>query len=82
MLAENIQKEEILKEIKGLSHRDLKKIVRMIHFMKKEILREEREKAHVRIMDYAGILADLSPEETEHFTNAVQRKIMFGGREF
>ncbi len=33
------------------------------------------------IMDYSSILKDLSSEEAERFTNALQRKSLFGGRE-
>lgn len=82
MPARNTQEEELLKEVKGLKQNDIKKILRMIHFMKKEIFEVDGGgKPPFHIMDYAGMLKDLSPEEAELFTNAIQRKRMFGERE-
>lgn len=82
MPARNTQEEELLKEVKDLKQNDIKKILRMIHFMKKEIFEVEGGgKPPLHIMDYAGMLKDLSAEEAELFTNAIQRKSMFGERE-
>ncbi len=49
--------------------------------MKEEILKEKDKSSKPDIMKYAGMLSDLSPEDSELFEQAVQRKSMFGGRE-
>ncbi len=73
--------ERLLQEIKGLEREETEKTIKMIHFMKEEILKEKDKSSKPDIMKYAGMLSDLSPEDIEIFEQAVQRKSMFGGRE-
>lgn len=76
-----MQEEQLLREIRGLQQGDIKKIVKMIHFMKREIFEAGRgEKPALDIMHYAGMLKDLSFEEAELFANAIQRRPLFGTR--
>lgn len=75
------QEQKLLQEIKDLSEKDIEKIIRIIHFLKKEILAEKKEETGAQVMNYAGILEDLTEEEAELFDRAVQRKSLFRGRE-
>ncbi len=72
--------ERLLQEIKGLDRDDAEKIIKMVHFMKEEILKEKQKNSKPDIMKYAGMLSDLSPEDSDLFEQAVQRKSMFRGR--
>ncbi|MFP4325678.1 MAG: hypothetical protein ACLFP9_06640 [Desulfonatronovibrio sp.] len=81
MQARGSIEQRLLQEIKGLDREETEKIFKMIHFMKEEILKEKDICSKPDIMQYAGMLSDLTPEEGELFERAVQRKSMFGGRE-
>ena len=81
MQAQESIEQRLLKEIKGLDRDETEKIIKMIHFMKEEILKEKHPGSKPDMMKYAGMLSDLSPEDSELFEQAVQRKSMFGGRE-
>ena len=63
--------QEMLKEIKGLTQSDIARIVKMVHFVKKEILWKKKEDAKLQIMGYAGMLKNMTDEETELFNEAV-----------
>ncbi len=73
--------ERILQEIKGLNHDDIEKILRMIHFMKKEILNySDKTAENANIMAYAGMLSDLNDEEANLFKHITTRRNLFEGR--
>ncbi|MFN2266847.1 MAG: hypothetical protein ABR533_01120, partial [Desulfonatronovibrio sp.] len=55
-----------------LDREETEKIFKMIHFMKEEILKEKDKSSNPDIMQYAGMLSDLSPEEDKLFEQAVQ----------
>ncbi len=76
----NTIEQRLLQEIKGLDRDEAEKIIKMVHSMKKEILKAKQQKPRPDLMKYAGILNDLSPDEEELFNQAVQRKSMFKGR--
>ena len=40
----------------------------------------KKKRVNRNIMNYAGMFNDLTVEETELFTNAIQRQSLFGGR--
>jgi len=80
MIEDKTHEHRLLQEIKGLNQNDMEKILRMVHFMKKEILMITKKRVNRNIMNYAGMLNDLTVEETELFTNAIQRQSLFGGR--
>ncbi len=80
MLAKNDQKERLLQEINDLEEQDIEKLIRMIHFMKKEILKTDK-KSMDSILNYAGMLQDMSDEETAIFSRAIQRRSMFESRD-
>lgn len=52
----------------------------MIHFVKKEILGGNKEDAKLQIMGNAGMLKNMTDEETELFNEAVKRKSLFRDR--
>jgi hypothetical protein len=80
MLTKMNFKQELLKEIKGLTQSDIARIVKMIHFVKKEILGRNKEDAKLQIMGNAGMLKNMTDEETELFNEAVKRKSLFRHR--
>ena len=82
MITDKVYEQRILQEIKGLNHNDIEKILRMIHFMKKEIFNySDKNAENANIMAYAGMLSDLSDEEVELFTHITKRRHLFEGRE-
>ncbi len=82
MISEKVYEERILQEIKGLTHDDIEKILRMIHFMKKEILNySDKTAENTNIMAYAGMLSDLSDEEADLFKHNIKRRHLFEGPE-
>ncbi len=83
MIKDKEYEQQLLQEIKGLNQDDIEKILRMIHFMKNEFFtasnKETAEK--INILNYAGMLSDLTDEETTVFTHITNRRNLFGGRE-
>lgn len=71
---------ELLAEIKALPEEEQAKLLRLIQFLKEEILRPEGEDKE-KILRHAGLLADLSPEEERRFAEAVRRRSLFGERQ-
>ena len=69
---------ELLAELKGLPEEEQAKLLRLIRFLKEEILPRGGDKK--AILRHAGLLADLSPEEEERFEEAVRRRSLFGER--
>ena len=80
MFAKINYEQELLKEIKGLNQSDIARIVKMVHFVKKEILGRNQEGAKMQIMGYAGMLKNMTDEEAELFNEAVKRKSLFRDR--
>lgn len=81
MLAKDDQKQRLLQEINDLEQQDIEKLIRMIHFMKKEILTKDKKDMNDSILNYAGMLQDMSDEETATYHNAIQRRNMFESRD-
>jgi len=80
MLTKMNYERELLKEIKDLSPSDKVRIIRMVHFMKKEILEKNKKDSKLIIMDYAGMLENLTDDESDRFNEAVKRKSLFRDR--
>lgn len=70
---------ELLAEIKDLPEAEQAKLLRLIQFLKEEILLPKGDDK-AAILRHAGLMADLTPEEEERFTEAVRRRSLFGGR--
>ena len=82
MIVNQTYEQKLLHEIKDLDQKDVEKILRMIHFMKKEILNYSDKTAETaNIMAYAGMLSDLSDEEANLFKHITKRRNLFDGRE-
>ena len=77
MLTKMNFEQELLNEIKGLTQSDIVRIVKMVHFVKKEILGKQKDDVKLQIMGYAGMLKNMTDEETELFSKAVKRKSLF-----
>lgn len=72
---------ELLSEFKDLSETEQAKLLKLVRFLKEEILQEPLaapDKA--AILRHAGLLADLSLDEEKRFTQAVRRRSLFGAR--
>lgn len=80
MLTKMNLEQELLKEIKGLTQSDILRIVKMVHFVKKELLGKKKEDVKQEIMGYAGMLKDMTDEEKELFNEAARRKSLFRDR--
>ena len=80
MLTKMNLEQELLKEIEGLTQSDISRIVKMVHFVKKEILGKKKEDVKQQILGYAGMLKDLTDEEKESFNEAARRKSLFRDR--
>jgi hypothetical protein len=81
--------EELLEELKALSAVERAKLLKLIRFLKEEILpetpahtefEESSEASKAAVLRHAGLLADLTPEEEQRFMEAVRRRRLFGGR--
>ncbi|MCF8077197.1 MAG: hypothetical protein K9K63_11675 [Desulfotignum sp.] len=83
MIKDKEYEQQLLQEIKGLNQDDLEKILRMIHFMKNEFFTASKKETaeKINILNYAGMLSDLTDEETAVFTHITNRRNLFGGRE-
>lgn len=81
MLAKDEQKQRLLQEINDLEQQDIEKLIRMIHVMKKEILKKDKKDTNDSILNYAGMLQDMSDEEIANYHNAIQRRNMFESRD-
>ena len=71
---------ELLAEIKDLPEVEQAKLLRLIQFLKEEILLPKGGDKPA-ILRHAGLLADLAPEEEQRFEEAVRRRSLFGGRQ-
>ncbi|RQD59329.1 MAG: hypothetical protein D5R98_07410 [Desulfonatronovibrio sp. MSAO_Bac4] len=80
MQAQSTIEKRLIEEIKELDQEETEKIIKMIHFMKEEILKGKQKGAKPDIMKYASMLGDMSSEENELFEQAVQRKSIFKNR--
>jgi hypothetical protein len=72
--------QELLQEMKGLSPSDIARIVKMVHFVKEEILGKKTIPARQKILGFTGMLKDMTNEETELFNEAVKRGNLFRDR--
>ncbi len=74
---------ELLAELKDLKEEEQAQLLKVVRFVKEEILQEpvsaaDRDKE--AILRHAGLLADLSSEEKERFEHAVRRRSLFANR--
>lgn len=72
--------QQLLNEVKGLPGGDIARIVKIVHLIKEEILEKKVNGAKTNIMQYAGILKDLTDEEAKVFDEAVNRRSLFADR--
>jgi len=75
--------EELLEELEALSAEERAKLLKLIRFLKEEMLlqiparsdlEEPREASKAAVLRHAGLLADLTPEEERRFLEAVRRR--------
>lgn len=80
MLSRMNYEDKLLKEIKSLPTKDVARIVKIVHLIKEEILENKVEGLRKDILQYAGMLKDLTAEESKVFDEAVTRKSLSEGR--
>jgi len=80
MLSRMNYEQQLLNEVKDLPAADIKRIVKIVHLIKEESLERKVIRPRKNIMQYAGLLKDLTEKESKVFDEAVKRKALFGGR--
>jgi hypothetical protein len=72
-------KKELLKEVDDLSPVEMKKIIKILHVVKEEILIKKRVDKQ-EILKYAGMLKGLGSEKEKVFDDVISRRSLFMGR--
>ena len=80
MLSKISHKQQLLNEVKGLPGTDIAKIVKIVHLIKEDILEKKVKRTGKNILQFAGMLKDLTDKESKVFDEAVERRRLFGGR--
>jgi hypothetical protein len=80
MLSRMSYEQQLINEVKDLPAADIKRIVKIVHLIKEEILERKVIRPRKNIMQYAGLLKDLTEKESKVFEEAVKREALFGGR--
>lgn len=80
MFSKISHKQQLLNEVKGLPGTDIAKIVKIVHLIKEDILEKKVKRTGRSILQYAGMLEDLTDKESKVFDEAVERRRLFGGR--
>lgn len=80
MLSKMGVEQQLLKEVKGLPGTDIAKIVKIVHTIKEEMLEKKVKGLRKDILQYAGMLKDLTAGESRVFDEAAARKRLFRGR--
>jgi hypothetical protein len=75
----SIYKKELLKEIEDLSPIEIKKVLKVVHVVKEEMLVRKRVDKR-EILKCAGMLKSLRPKEEKIFDEAISRRSLFGDR--
>lgn len=79
MSVKSVYKKELLKEVDDLSPAEMKKIIKILHVVKEEILIKKRVDKQ-EILKYAGMLKGLGSEKEKVFDNVISRRSLFMGR--
>lgn len=79
MSAKSAYKEELLEEIDNLSPSEMKKIIKILHVVKEEILVKKRVDKQ-EILKYGGMLKSLGSEKEKVFDDVISRRSLFMGR--
>lgn len=76
MISKNRYENILLKEIRGLSERELSKVVKTIHFLKEEIIKEKHGNV-ADILKFAGIWKKMSRKELSIFSEILKEREKF-----
>lgn len=80
MLSTTNYEQQLLNEVKGLLGSDIARIVKIVHLIKEEIIEKKVQGLRVDILQYAGMLQDLTDAESKVFDEEIERKSLFGNR--
>ncbi|MDD1744288.1 MAG: hypothetical protein LUQ20_00515 [Candidatus Methanoperedens sp.] len=76
MMSKNRYENILLNEIQGLSERELSKIVKTIHFLKEEIIKEKHGNV-ADILKFSGIWKNMSRKELNIFSEILKEREKF-----
>ncbi len=76
MISKNRYENILLKEVHGLSERELFKIVKIIHFLKEEILEEKRGNV-TDVLKFAGIWKGMPKNKADIFSGILKEREKF-----
>jgi chromosome segregation and condensation protein ScpB len=75
-MSKNRYENILLNEIQGLSERELSKIVKTIHFLKEEIIKEKHGNV-ADILKFSGIWKNMSRKELNIFSEILKEREKF-----
>jgi chromosome segregation and condensation protein ScpB len=76
MMSKNRYENILFNEIQGLSERELSKIVKTIHFLKEEIIKEKHGNM-ADILKFSGIWKNMSRKELNIFSEILKEREKF-----
>jgi hypothetical protein len=76
MISKSIYENILLNEIQGLSEKELSKVVKTIHFLKKEILNEKRQNVE-DVLKFFGSWKDIPRKELHIFSEIRKEREKF-----
>jgi hypothetical protein len=80
MLSRVMYEQQLLEEIKGLSAKEMERLLKLVHLVREEFMKSKTTGEVASIMSFAGCLDDLKAEDEAVFDQAVSRRSMFAGR--
>jgi len=72
--------QQLLEEIKGLSAKEIERLLKLVHLVREEFMKPKTTDEAASIMSFAGCLHDLKTEDEAVFDQAITRRSMFAGR--
>ncbi|CAG0983796.1 MAG: hypothetical protein MPEBLZ_00877 [Candidatus Methanoperedens nitroreducens] len=76
MISKNRFENILLKEIQGLSDREISLIIKTVHFLKEEIIREKHGNLQ-EILHFAGIWKEMPIQDLNIFSEIVKEREKF-----
>ena len=76
MISKSMYENLLLKEIRGLSDRELSKVIKTIHFLKEEILQEKCQNV-ADVLRFCGVWKDLPRKDLQIFSEILKEREKF-----
>ena len=82
MISRSRYEKFLLRDIRGLSDNDFRKVVKTVHFFKEEIFKEKQGNVD-DVLGFAGIWKDMAQDKLEIFSGILKEREKFSeGRTF